>query len=175
MFRPDHQEIVMATKKTARKVAPKPAAGKQTASAPGNAAARKKAVAARPAKTGAVGSTAKKTKTYTGSCHCGRIAYEVDGTIEQVMDCNCSFCQRRGALLWFVPRSALRLRTPEGDLSTYTFNRHVLKHHFCARCGIAPFSEGENKGARMAAINARCLDGVELSKLKVVKYDGRKI
>ena len=164
----------MATKKPAKKVA-KSATGKKATSAAGNAVTKKKAVAAKSAKTGAAGSTAKKAKTYSGSCHCGRIAFEVDGTIDHVMDCNCSLCQRRGGLLWFVPRSALRLRTPEGDLSTYTFNRHVLKHHFCAKCGIAPFSEGESKGAKMAAINARSLEGVDLSKLKVVKYDGRKI
>lgn len=164
----------MATKKTAKKVA-KSASGKKATSAPGNAATRKKAVAAKSARTGTAGSTAKKAKTYNGSCHCGRIAFEVDGTIDQVMDCNCSLCRTRGGLLWFVPRSALRLRTPEGDLSTYTFNKHVLKHHFCAKCGIAPFSEGESNGAKMAAINTRCLEGVGLSKLKVVKYDGRKI
>ena len=43
-----------------------------------------------------------------GSCHCGRIAYEVevgDG-ITEVYDCNCSMCRRRGGLLWFAPRSA---------------------------------------------------------------------
>lgn len=164
----------MATKKSAKKVA-KSAVSKKMTSAPGNAATKKKAVAAKSAKAGVAGSAAKKAKTHSGSCHCGRIAFEVDGTIDQVMDCNCSLCRRRGGLLWFVPRSALRLSTPESDLSTYTFNKHVLKHHFCAKCGIAPFSEGESKGAKMAAINARCLDGVELSKLKVVKYDGRKI
>jgi hypothetical protein len=164
----------MATKKPARRIA-KSASGKKSPSAPGKAAPRKKAVAAKSTKTGAAGSAAKKATTYRGSCHCGRIAFEVDGTIEQVMDCNCSLCQRRGGLLWFVPRSALRLSTPEGDLSTYTFNKHMLQHHFCANCGIAPFSEGEHKGAKMAAINARCLEGVELSRLKVVTYDGRKL
>jgi hypothetical protein len=161
----------MAAKKPAKKVA-KSAPGKKTTSAPGNAATKKKTVAAKSA---AAGSTAKKAKTYSGSCHCGRIAFEVDGTIDQVMDCNCSLCGRRGGLLWFVPRSALRLRMLGTDLSTYTFNKHVLQHHFCAKCGIAPFSEGEHKGVKMAAINVRCLEGVELSKLKVVKYDGRKL
>jgi hypothetical protein len=173
-LRRDHKEIVMAMKKPAKKVA-KSAPGKKTASAAGKAAPKKKAVVAKSAKTDAAGSAAKKAKTYSGSCHCGRIAFEVDGTIDQVMDCNCSLCERRGGLLWFVPRSVLRLHTPESNLSTYTFNRHVLQHHFCANCGIAPFSEGEHKGAKMAAINARCLEGVGPSRLKIVTYDGRKL
>jgi hypothetical protein len=71
-------------------------------------------------------------KTYAGGCHCGKVRYEVTTDLGYVMDCNCSFCQRRGGLLWFVPRSALRLRTPEGDLSPYKFNKHVIHHTFCS-------------------------------------------
>ncbi|HET6632433.1 MAG TPA: hypothetical protein VFG73_06980 [Rhodanobacteraceae bacterium] len=28
--------------------------------------------------------------TYQGGCHCGRIAFAVDGDIESLVDCNCS-------------------------------------------------------------------------------------
>ncbi|MCG3144578.1 MAG: hypothetical protein HONDAALG_02014 [Gammaproteobacteria bacterium] len=35
---------------------------------------------------------------------CGRVAFEVEGTIEKAVSCNCSICQRKGTLLWFVPR-----------------------------------------------------------------------
>jgi len=66
--------------------------------------------------------------TYQGSCHCGQVWFEVEGEVTQVMDCNCSICLRKGALLWFFPRDALRLLTPEEDLSTYTFGKHVIKH-----------------------------------------------
>lgn len=112
--------------------------------------------------------------THRGSCHCGRIAFEVDGELGDVLDCNCSHCSRKGYLLWFVPRDALRLTTPESALSTYTFNRHVIQHHFCAHCGCAPFGVGEDgKGNRMAAVNARCLEGVEIAALGRVPVDGR--
>ena len=54
---------------------------------------------------------------YQGSCHCGKIRYEVEGDIGEVTECNCSICRRRGHLLWFVPRSRLRLHTPESNLA----------------------------------------------------------
>ena len=112
--------------------------------------------------------------TYRGSCHCGRIAFEVEGSIDNVLACNCSMCGRKGSLLWFVPRDALKLKTPEGDMATYTFNRHVIKHRFCPVCGIHPYGEGTDpKGNPMAAINARCLEDVDLATIKVVEYDGR--
>lgn len=112
--------------------------------------------------------------TYQGSCHCGRIAFEADGELKGVMACNCSICQRKGALMWFLPREKLTLKTPEADLSTYTFNKHVIQHHFCGTCGMHPFGVGvDPKGNKMAAINVRCLEGVDLEKLPVQHYDGR--
>jgi hypothetical protein len=114
--------------------------------------------------------------TYEGGCHCGRIAFEVDGEIAQVMECNCSICSRRGYLLWFVPRAQLRLATPESDLATYTFNTGRIRHHFCPTCGCAPFGFGaDEKGNAHAAVNVRCLEGVELPGLKVVAFDGRSL
>jgi hypothetical protein len=111
---------------------------------------------------------------YKGSCHCGQIAFEVEGELKQVMDCNCSICSRKGSLLWFVPRQQLRLLTPEANLSTYTFNKHVILHRFCSKCGIHPFGEGTDpSGNKMAAINVRCLEGVDFSALPVQHFDGR--
>ena len=111
---------------------------------------------------------------YKGSCHCGRISYEVDGDLGQVIECNCSHCIRKGYLLWFLPREKLRLMTPESSLATYTFNKHVINHHFCSYCGCAPFGFGVGpSGAPTAAVNVRCLEGVELSSLKRVPFDGR--
>lgn len=112
--------------------------------------------------------------TYRGSCHCGKIAYEVEGTAAQVMECNCSHCSRKGYLLWFVDRDQLRIKTPEDLLSTYTFNKHAIKHHFCATCGCAPFGMAADRtGAAKAAINVRCLEEIDLKTLQVIPVDGK--
>ncbi len=112
--------------------------------------------------------------TYEGSCHCGRIKFEVDGQIDTAMSCNCSMCQRKGSLMWFVPRAALRLKTPEADMSTYLFNKHRIKHRFCANCGIHPYGEATTPdGKEMAAVNIRCLEGIDLDAIPVKHYDGR--
>jgi hypothetical protein len=112
--------------------------------------------------------------THKGSCHCGRIAFEVEGDLTQAMECNCSHCSRKGYLLWFVPRASLRLATPESALATYKFNKHVISHHFCPACGCAPFGVGTDPaGKAMAAVNVRCLEGVEPATLKIMPFDGR--
>ena len=111
---------------------------------------------------------------YKGSCHCGQVTYSVEGELTQVMACNCSHCSRKGYLLWFVPRAKLSVASSEAALTTYTFNKHVISHQFCKNCGCAPFGFGKDRaGAATAAINVRCLEGVELPSLKIVPVDGR--
>lgn len=113
---------------------------------------------------------------HKGSCHCEAVRFEVEGTIERVIDCNCSLCRRRGGLLWFAAESAFSVTAEEGALSTYTFNRHVIRHHFCARCGIATHGEGAAPdGTRMIAVNVRCIDALDLGALEVAAFDGRAL
>jgi hypothetical protein len=112
--------------------------------------------------------------TQRGGCHCGKIAYEFEGEIGDVLECNCSLCAKRGSLLHFIPAGDFRLNTPREALSTYHFNKGVIDHHYCSQCGVAPFSEAKNaKGAPMVAINVRCLDGVDPKNLKVNFFNGR--
>jgi hypothetical protein len=113
---------------------------------------------------------------YKGSCHCGKVAFEVEGEITAALSCNCSMCRRKGSLLWFVPRDQLRLVTPQDTSRIYTFNKLIIKHHFCPVCGIHPYGEGvDPKGNPMVAINLRCLEGVDLDAVPVRHYDGRAI
>lgn len=114
--------------------------------------------------------------THKGSCHCGKIAYEVDGEVKEAVECNCSICSRRGYLLWFVPREQVRLSTPDGDMVHYAFNQHRIKHYFCPDCGCAPFGMGTDKtGKTMVAVNVRCLEGVDIKALKVNFFDGKSL
>ena len=113
---------------------------------------------------------------YNGSCHCGKIAFELEGELTRAIACNCSMCSRKGSLLWFVRRDELHLLIPEENLSTYTFNKHVIKHRFCSTCGIHSFGEGvDPTGKRMAAINIRCLEGVDLESVPIQHFDGRAL
>lgn len=112
--------------------------------------------------------------THEGSCHCGKVAYTLEGDVGPVVDCNCSICRRRGSLLAFFPRSALTLHTPEADLASYTFNTHKIRHRFCPACGIGVFGEGVDpkSGDAMVAVNVRTLPDVNLDSLQVQKFDG---
>lgn len=113
---------------------------------------------------------------YKGSCHCGNIAFQVEGTLTGATSCNCSMCQRKGILMWFVPREQLQLLTPDENAATYTFNKHVIKHRFCPKCGIHTYGEGvDPKGKPTAAVNIRCFEDIELDKVPVTRFNGRAL
>ena len=113
---------------------------------------------------------------FKASCHCGNVAYEVEGELAGVMECNCSMCSRKGAKMWFVPRSQLRLTTPESGAKTYLFNKHVIEHRFCPECGIHAYGVGRDRqGNEMAMVNVRCLEGVDFDALPVKHFDGRAL
>jgi len=113
---------------------------------------------------------------HKGSCHCGNVAFEVEGDIDRALACNCSMCQRKGSLLWFTPRANLKLLSPEDAAATYTFNKHAIRHRFCATCGIHPYAEAvDPKGNPTAAINIRCIEGIDLDAIPVKHFDGRAL
>src|SRR5690349_17337711 len=76
-----------------------------------------------------------------GSCHCGATAFEVSAVPENVTQCTCSFCSKRGALWAYYTPSQFRLATPAANLSTYRWGSKTIKHHFCGTCGCGTFTE----------------------------------
>ena len=72
------------------------------------------------------------------------------------------------------PERCAQLVDGRGSVGVYTFNKHLLKHRFCPTCGIHPYAEGKDpKGNDMAAINIRCLEGIDLASIPVTHFDGR--
>lgn len=111
---------------------------------------------------------------YNGSCHCGAVAFTVQGEIPaSALSCNCSHCRRKGLLLTFVPAASFTLDQGEASLRNYLFNRHQITHRTCTTCGCQPFAEGTDKdGAETRAINLRCVAEADLDSLELQKFDG---
>lgn len=118
-----------------------------------------------------------ETKSYQGSCHCGNVRYTVDADLSrELITCNCSICGRSGTALAFVPATQFKLEKGEDHLTDYQFGKKKLHHPFCSSCGIRSFSRGAMPdGTPMVAINARCLEGVDIKKLKLKEYDGASL
>jgi hypothetical protein len=103
------------------------------------------------------------------------VRYTVEADLSQpVIACNCSMCGRTGTLLSFVPIEKFALEQGSDSLADYQFHKHAIHHLFCKVCGVNSFARGVGPGGQeMAAINVRCLEGVDPSKLEVQHFDGR--
>jgi hypothetical protein len=113
-------------------------------------------------------------QTYKGSCHCGKVSYEVKAELEQVIACNCSICSKKGHLLTFVAPEKFSLLSGDARLTDYQFHKMNIHHLFCPTCGVQSFMRGKKRdGSAIVAINVRCLEGVDPGGLKVTQVDGR--
>lgn len=112
-------------------------------------------------------------QTYTGSCHCGAVTYEVETDLEKVLVCNCSHCHKKGLVLNFVDKGKFKLLQGQEYLAEYNFNKKAIRHLFCKTCGVQSFAEGVS--FPKAAINVRCLDGVELDTLTLTPFNGKDL
>jgi hypothetical protein len=83
-------------------------------------------------------------------------------------------CRRKGTLLAFIPASDFTLQTAADALADYQFNKHVIHHLFCKTCGVTSFARGSMPdGTETIALNVRCIDEIDPSKLKINHYDGK--
>jgi hypothetical protein len=76
-----------------------------------------------------------------------------------------------GVLDAFAPATQFKLLSGSGDLTQFEFNKHMVQHQFCSPCGVQSFAIGTRPktGEKLAAINVRCVDGVDVGALKVKK------
>jgi hypothetical protein len=107
-----------------------------------------------------------------GGCHCGAVAFEVDGEPAEIEHCNCSVCTKKGYLHWIIEPERFRLLRGANKLAVYSFNTKVAKHYFCSTCGVASFYIPRSDPDKVD-VNARCLEGIDLHKLRVIEFDGR--
>ena len=109
--------------------------------------------------------------THRGSCHCGRVAFEVDAPARiDAIECNCSICRMTGFLHLIVPASRFRLLRGANDLTEYTFNTGVAKHTFCRVCGVKPFYVPRSNPDGFD-INVHCLDRSTIASVAITPFD----
>jgi hypothetical protein len=79
-------------------------------------------------------------------------------------------------LLTFAPAERFELLSGQEALTDYQFGKKQIHHLFCKRCGVRSFSRGTKPGGgEVAAVNVRCLDGVDPASVPVKTFDGKSL
>jgi hypothetical protein len=92
--------------------------------------------------------------------------------LDECIECNCSICSKKGILHAIIPLEKFELSSGEDALSTYTFGTGTAKHTFCRHCGIHAFYVPRSDPDKID-VNVRCLEGVDLSRVRPKPFDGR--
>lgn len=112
------------------------------------------------------------------SCHCGQVRLELEKRPDFIHECNCSLCQKSGAIWgYFQPREV----TVEGTTAAYSRSDKPepgVSIHFCPRCGSTSHFELTDAkiakiGNSMVGVNMRLADERELSGVELRYPDGR--
>jgi hypothetical protein len=110
---------------------------------------------------------------HTGGCHCGRVRIEVLAPADlELLECNCSMCNRSGYLHLIVACDEFRLLAGQGHLVEYSFGTGVAKHRFCRQCGVKSFYVPRSHPDGYS-VNARCLDPSRITSMRMRSFDGR--
>lgn len=128
--------------------------------------------------------------TLVANCHCGATTIELPGLPAEIKECNCTFCQRTGAIWGYYKPEEVRVLSASHD-AIYA-PRGMNKHHFCGHCGGNVFGSSpdwasmyNNDGTLKAGmdegipttevlgVNLRMVDDMDFSSLNIAKVDGR--
>ena len=109
--------------------------------------------------------------TWSGSCHCGAVRFEVSAQIDELTTCDCSLCVKKNAVMAKVHEDALTVTAGEEALSLYQWNTRRAKHYFCSRCGIYTFHR-KRSAPDHYGVNVFCLDNFDVASIPVRATEG---
>jgi hypothetical protein len=89
-----------------------------------------------------------------GSCHCGAVTVQIPSAPEELNDCQCEHCQKRGALWAYFP---VDMVVVTGRTLIYCWGDMDLQFHFCGECGCTISWVSIDPTYNRMGVNARTL------------------
>ena len=107
-----------------------------------------------------------------GSCACGSVRWQFDGTPDGATACNCTACRRFGAL-WAYGYEDQGVRV-FGPTTAYVRGQ-ALSFNFCPTCGCMSYWRGlqtDEAGRRRVAVNLRLAEPDAVASVPIDHFEG---
>ena len=118
-------------------------------------------------------------EVYSGSCHCGAIAYKYSTAVApadwSIRACQCAFCRAHDALSTSDPQGDIRFTAAAAEqLQRYRFALRTADFLLCRNCGVYIGAVIETAGSRFGIINTHTLAPVpgDMAGTAPISYDG---
>ena len=107
---------------------------------------------------------------YKVECHCKSVKLQVNlpNILDNLVKCNCSICQKRGAIMSIANKDDVKVIEGIDKLSLYQFHTKIAKHYFCSICGIYTHHQMRSNINKFG-INTSCINGINLDDIKNVR------
>ena len=107
------------------------------------------------------------------SCHCGAVHIEIDKQPESLTSCNCSICNRYGALWGYYQPNEVSLTIKGPEISKYSWGEKSINFCFCSECGcVTHYESNSKKYEPRTAVNFRMAEPSAIETLRIRKFDG---
>ena len=103
-----------------------------------------------------------------GSCHCGKVQFEIHAEIRDFRRCDCSICKRKGAVMCTASEDEFKLVAGENHLGMYQWNTNTARHYFCTSCGI--YTHHWRRSRPEFGYNIGCIEGFDVRGLPDVTF-----
>jgi hypothetical protein len=90
-------------------------------------------------------------------CDCGAVRLEVAAAPGRVNDCQCSWCQRLGALWAYYSKDQVRFLSGPAASEVYRRGPERLAFHRCRVCGLTAYWVAVDASVQRMGVNARLM------------------
>lgn len=110
-------------------------------------------------------------------CHCGNVRLEVTELPAQITSCNCSICNRLGALWAYYRPEKVAVSFNKEPTSVYIWADKLLEFHHCTICGCSTHYTVTKKYVEeyeeeRIAVNCRMMNEDLIKAIPLRKFDG---
>jgi hypothetical protein len=106
-------------------------------------------------------------------CHCGNVVLTTEKLPETVTSCNCSICNRYGAIWAYFKPEQVTVVCNQVPTHTYSWAEKVIDFHHCPICGcVTHHTTTARANWTQVAINTRMFDPAVTKDIPVRKFDG---
>ena len=106
---------------------------------------------------------------YKVECHCKSVKLQVNlpNILDNLVKCNCSICQKRGAIMSIANKDDVKVIEGIDKLSLYQFHTKIAKHYFCIKCGVYTHHI-RRRDPEQISVNLMCVDDIFIPENTVI-------
>ncbi len=110
---------------------------------------------------------------FSVDCHCGNLRLVANESPYSLTSCNCSICNRLGAIWAYYDRKNVEIVSGDKMKNTYSWGEKTITFHRCGECGCTThYTAAESDGSELVAINCRMAKLSDISEITIREFDG---